>query len=112
VAALKPFLTTAFVAALGLTSAAAGAERPVLRVVEVEPIVLQGIHFKPGEQVTLHVWGPARVAKKVKAGLQGGFRVRLRLREQCDPLVVHAFGSKGSRARLLRRADVICPPTR
>jgi hypothetical protein len=112
VAALKTALATALVAALGLASAASGAGRPAIQLVETNPVVLQGLRFKPGERVTVHVWGPVRTAKTVKAGPRGGFRVRFRMREQCEPLVVHAFGSKGSRARLTRRADGICPPTR
>lgn len=73
--------------------------RPVLTIVSVDPLVVRGKQFVPGERVKLLVGSPAPRMKAVRADALGRFTVRFELEvASCESVVVQAFGSRGSRA--------------
>lgn len=104
--------------ALVLTLAPAGAAadqsatgRASLQVVTGAQLVVRGMHFVPGEQVTVTVSGAERRMKRAVADGQGGFLVRFRMSfERCrSGLTALAVGNRGSRARV-KRPPMLCPP--
>jgi hypothetical protein len=112
---MRTALATVSAVALAVGGSALGStERPGLRVMGTNPLVLQGVHFKPGERVSVQVLAPARAGRSVLANARGSFRLRFRLRVgQCERVSAHAFGSRGSRARLLPQRELgYCPPSR
>jgi hypothetical protein len=93
-------------AALGSTGSEAASKRPSLRFVDLDPLTVRGLNFKPGERVKLLVNadGPHRLA--AKASPRGDFTVRLAFKlDRCTAVVVQAIGNKGSRAMV----DVTTP---
>jgi hypothetical protein len=90
----------------GAAFAAGETKRPTLRILELAPVRIQGVNFKPGERIKLLVNAGGPYAKTVRAGPRGGFTVRLGVSVRgCDELVVQAIGGRGSRAM----ADVTRP---
>jgi hypothetical protein len=87
---------------------------PSLRLADMKPLVVQGARFKPRERISIQVMAPVRAGRAVIADRRGSFRVRFRFRvEQCERVSVQAFGSRGSRSRLLPQRELgYCPPTR
>ena len=113
---MKTAIATALAVSLavGGLAAAGPSQRPSIGLAGMKPLVVKGTHFKPGERVAVQVLAPVRAGRSVIASSHGYFRVRFRFRvEQCDRLSVHAFGSRGSRARLLPQRQLdYCPPSR
>jgi hypothetical protein len=87
------------VLALAATAAAAGTDSAKLAVPDTTPLIVRGIHFAPGELVTVTATYRSLYEKRVRAGSTGTFRVRFRLSiEQCAKFGVSARGDRGSRA--------------
>ena len=108
---------SAGVAATLVAVSVASAERsarPALAVADETPVVLRGSGFKPGERVRVFLQaGEGKWTRTTEAGSAGGFTVRFPLAlPGCGQPSAHAFGSEGSRARLLpaRRVDRSCGP--
>ena len=81
----------------------AGAQRPALAVTDTRPFEVRGAGFEPNErvQVLLAVNGGQRWRSTV-ASPAGVFTVEFRVSiGACSRFTMHAFGSKGSRARVL-----------
>jgi hypothetical protein len=94
-------LASAAVAALvlGVGSSASAAPRAQLRLVDLQPLVVQGTTFRAGERVTLLVSAGKPVTRHVIAGPRGGFRVRFAFGvPKCTSVDVQAIGARGSRA--------------
>jgi len=113
-----PILLGAVVAASTFVlavSGVSGASSPSIRVVDREPLVVQGASFRSFERVSLTaltLLGPERVS--VRASRQGAFRARIRLVDQpCGrAFAVRALGRLGSRAILWLRGEPCIPPPR
>jgi hypothetical protein len=95
--------------ALAITSSSAGAPgaagqgRPLLAVADTSPFEIRGAGFGPGErvQILLAVNGSQFVRSTV-ATAEGRFRASFRVTlGPCGRFTLRAFGSKGSRARVL-----------
>ena len=87
------------------------AQRPALAVTDTRPFEVRGAGFEPRErvQVLLSANGAQRWQNTV-ATSAGTFTVEFRLSlGACSRFTMQAFGSKGSRARILtRRAQPDC----
>ena len=105
-------LTLALGLAVGSASTSgAAATRPTLRVVDRTPLVVSGAAFAPGERVTVVVAAGSRWSKRVTTTGRGTFVVRFNVRlGPCARYTVQAFGSTGSRARLIPRITLGCVP--
>jgi hypothetical protein len=105
----------ALVIGVGFASAAASeaaATRPTLRLVDRAPVVIRGAAFAPRERVTVVLAAGSRSSSRVLANANGAFVARFRLAlGRCTRYSVQAFGSRGSRARLMpSRVTVDCIP--
>lgn len=113
---MKTALATVSAVALAVGGSAAGepTQRPSIGLAGTQPLVIKGTHFKPRERVAVDVLAPARAGRSVVATRRGSFVVRFRLSVgRCERISVHAFGSRGSRARLLPQRELdYCPPSR
>jgi hypothetical protein len=75
------------------------------------PVVVHGTGFRPAERVSVLVVSGERRSKSVRSSASGAFRVRFPVSlGRCAPLSVQAFGSAGSRARLVLRKAPACVP--
>lgn len=92
---------------LGATFAPAAvagdAARPSLGLLTKQPLTIRGSHFQGEERVRVRVAARGHAfSRTATATLAGSFTVRFRLSlRRCDRYSVQAFGSEGSRARLL-----------
>jgi hypothetical protein len=79
---------------------AAGAAKPALRPVDLDPLTLRGTSFKSRERVKVLLAAPPVVRSKVvRADARGRFRVAFAVSPgRCDAVVVQALGARGSRA--------------
>jgi hypothetical protein len=96
-------LAVASSAASGL--GATGQAHPVLAVADTSPFEIRGTGFRPGErvQVLLAVNG-SRYGRSTVAARDGTFRASFRATlGPCGRFTLRAFGSQGSRARVLGR---------
>jgi len=112
---MKALLTAAVLAALALASCAAAASstRPLLRLVQSQPPIVRGTHFRHAERVkvTFDV-GAQRFVRIVRTTLTGSFSASAASGnlDRCgDQLLVVAVGKLGDRASVkLQLPD--CPP--
>jgi hypothetical protein len=75
------------------------APKPRLLVGQLYPLTVNGVAFRPGEQVTVVLDGGKRGRKAARATAQGRFTLRFAVRlSRCGTLTVRATGSYGSRA--------------
>jgi len=98
----RGLLLVLLLSATATASHAAPRLAPTLRIVQRDPLVITGQHFRSRELVTVtvvakHTWIRAR-----RATLQGTWRMRLDgvFVSHCDAVFVTAVGRSGSRARL------------
>jgi hypothetical protein len=101
---------------LALAPAGAAAEqsatgKATLQLVRGASLVVRGMQFVPGEQVTVNVTTGRNVSKRVVADGRGAFVVRFRISfDRCSSgVIARAVGSRGSRA-LVKRPPHGCPP--
>jgi hypothetical protein len=92
--------------AAGITSVAsaqaAQRQAATIRLVDRAPLMVRGLEFRNGERVRIIVLAGSRSSQVVRASAQGTFVVRFnRSAGRCTRVSVQAFGSMGSRARLL-----------
>jgi len=105
------------VLALGLVLAAAGTASAApprvasLRVVHERPLVVSGVGFAAGERVVVQLMHGQVATRRTIASSAGAFVVRFRLSiPRCRGYVVQAFGSRGTRARVISRTHLDCTP--
>jgi hypothetical protein len=89
------------------------AEKPALRFVRIDLLIVRGLYFRSNERVTVTARLPrANRAAHVIAGSDGVFRVRLGRLRSYDPcaftLSIEARGSLGSKASI-RTLPRMCP---
>jgi hypothetical protein len=96
-----------------VANASAGlSDRPTLRLVDRAPVVVRGEGFRAKERVTVVLIADRRVSEKLRAGSGGNFVARFsRSLGRCTRFSLQAYGSNGSRARLLpARFSIDCMP--
>jgi hypothetical protein len=94
-------------------NASAGlSDRPALRLVNRAPVVVRGEGFAAKERVTVVLIADGRMSEKLRASSTGNFVARFdRSLGRCTRFSLQAFGSSGSRARLLpARISIDCTP--
>jgi hypothetical protein len=113
---MKTLLTAAVLAALALASCAAAAPsaRPVLRIVQSQPPIVSGAHFRHAERVKVTFdLGAQRFVRIVRTTPTGSFSASAASGslDRCgDRLLVVAVGRLGDRASVkLQLPD--CPPS-
>jgi hypothetical protein len=96
----------------GSTPAAAPSTRPLLRALDLQPLVVRGTAFRPYERVKLILSADVAVGRTLKASVNGRFTTRFRTVSvgRCEGFVLQAFGSRGSRATLERLAPDCMEP--
>jgi hypothetical protein len=86
---------------------------PALRTMSRQPLVVQGVHFRAAERVTVRVAiaGAVRV-HVVRANVAGTFTTTFTAvtLERCSPFVITASGSRGSVATIRPRPFLDCNP--
>jgi hypothetical protein len=97
-------------AVLGLAGVGAAGDaasrRPLLRFVDLDPLTVRGLNFKPDERVKLLVTAQKPYRLAAKASSRGEFTLKLAANvDRCTSVVVQAFGNKGSRAMV----DILAP---
>lgn len=76
-------------------------KRPRLVLADLQPLVVTGTGFRAGERVRLIVSANRVVERTVRAGATGRLRTTFGFGiGRCDPVVVQAFGARGSRAHV------------
>ncbi len=102
-------LASGFSAAGGLGSVSQG--QPSLRVLKRQPLVVQGLSFKPGERVEVVLYATAQTTRRATASKAGSFTVSFHEVPlgRCSSLAVRAAGSFGSRAALKLPAPACLP---
>jgi hypothetical protein len=97
---------------LAVAAGAAGASKPSLGLVGKRPVSVRGTSFQPAERVGVTLAaGGMRFKRTVRASDAGSFTARFRVSlSACKPFTVQAFGSLGSRARLLPKVQPACIP--
>jgi hypothetical protein len=98
---------------LAVANASAGlSDRPTLRLADRTPVVVAGGGFEARERVTLVLVADQRVSVKLRANAGGRFLARFnRSLGRCTRFSLQAYGSAGSRARMLpARITVDCTP--
>jgi len=112
----RAFLVAGLCAMAGAGAAGAGVDtdaglRAQLQVMDTRPIVVRGVGFEPGERVQLMFSsGAGQRWRATEAGSAGRFTMGFGVSVgACGRFMVQAFGSRGSRARLMpRRAQIDC----
>ena len=94
------------------TASAGISDKPSLRLVDRAPVVVRGEGFAANERVTLVLVADRKVSKKLQAGSAGQFVARFgRSLGFCTRFSLQAYGSNGSRARILpARISTACLP--
>ena len=98
---------------VAVASASAGLlDSPTLRLLDRAPVVVRGEGFEAKESVTVVLIAERRLAEKLRAGSGGKFVARFdRSLGRCTRFSLQAYGSNGSRARLLpARFAIDCMP--
>jgi len=95
-----------FILVLGAFTAgvapAAQEREATLRLVDRAPLVVSGQSFRDGERVRVVLFAGGKASRLVRASLSGAFVVRFdRTMSRCVRFSLQAFGSQGSRARLI-----------
>ena len=81
---------------------AAQSREATLRLVDRAPLVVSGQSFRDGERVRVVLFADGKASQVVRASLSGAFVVRFdRTMSRCMRFSLQAFGSQGSRARLM-----------
>lgn len=105
-------LVAALAAALtvGGTSAAAGAPAPRLRVLDLTPVTVHGLGFRPGERVRVVLASDGRQTRTLRAGNSGSFVIRFGTlyAQLCTAFHLQATGSSGSVAVVARKRPPSC----
>ena len=84
---------------------------PRLRLVDREPVVVRGEHFKAHEKVTVTLSAKGRWTRVVQATATGAFTARFAaatVDTSCPVYFVRATGSKGSAAILRSSPQIDC----
>jgi hypothetical protein len=83
-----------------------------MRAVSLDPLVVRGAHFAPGERVSVKLYGLLRATRTARADGTGVFRVVFSpIRYgRCAVSQVRATGSRGSKA-MLRFPQLACMPS-
>lgn len=93
------------IGAAGLPAAQAAVPRasgPKVAVLRTSPLLVRGDHFRSGERIRLVLFAERTMSWAVVASPTGVFTSRPRISlDRCQGFSLHAFGSKGSRARVL-----------
>jgi hypothetical protein len=98
---LALFLLVASIASVA-SGQAAQRQAATIRLVDRTPLIVRGLEFRTGERVRVVVLAGSKSSQVVRASARGTFVVRFnRSVGRCTRLSVQAFGSMGSRARLL-----------
>jgi hypothetical protein len=105
----------AVVVLAALANAGAAAARAVVAPLDLDPLTVRGVRFRPAETVRVRVIVSGRaVGKVVRASAKGRFTVRFRSLwlTECDMYRIRASGSRGSRAvyNELPRPCIPMPP--
>lgn len=104
----------AAIAALGLGggSSAATTTRPTLRLLDRQPFVVRGEHFRAGERVRVVLVYEQTLVRRAEAGRAGSFTVSFGQPGigRCEAFFVRAKGSQGSRAILKLPLPPMCLP--
>jgi hypothetical protein len=105
----------AVVGAMGAAPSAAGdaAREPALELTDTKPLAVHGTGFEADEGVRLVLRRPAGLSRRrSRAGPGGEFSSRFPAVTigGCSRFSIVATGDAGSRATLLRRPPVGCPP--
>ena len=97
---------------LASASAAGLSDRPTLGLIDRTPVVVRGEGFGARERVTVVLVADRRVSEKLRAGTGGNFVARFNQSlGRCTHFSLQAYGSSGSRARLLpARFSLACMP--
>lgn len=97
------------VAVMAMPAFAAGHGGKLI-LVDTTPLVVKGSRFKAGERVKLVVTGSVSLSRVVRASAGGRFAVTFKVSlDRCDPLLVRAIGTRGSRATI-DLTQVACAP--
>jgi hypothetical protein len=84
-------------------------DRGGLRLVDRSPVVVRGTGFEAAEQVSISLSAGTRSVRRAQATETGTFVVRFSVSlGRCARYSVQAFGSGGSRARLVSRVALAC----
>jgi hypothetical protein len=86
--------------------------RPSLDVVDSRPLVVRGKGFKANERVVVLLFAAGRRwTRATETTDAGSFTARFPVAmPRCRGFTLHAFGSRGSRARHLSRLHAFCTP--
>jgi|tagenome__1003787_1003787.scaffolds.fasta_scaffold20816150_3 hypothetical protein len=110
---MKRYVPLIGVAAVGLAApAAADTGRPALKALGLQPLSIEGTHFKPDESIVVRVQGGTRpAAKRVTATADGTWTVTFpTLKARGITVSVRATGDAGSSAlwwpRVLRPTPI------
>jgi hypothetical protein len=83
--------------------------RPALRLVDRSPVVVRGTGFEAAEHVSVSLSVGTRSVRRAQATETGTLVVRFGVSlGRCARYSIQAFGSAGSRARLLSRVALPC----
>ena len=108
-------LLAAFVAALGIGSAAAAPASGVsaIRIAGLNPLTVAGAHYRPGARVRVTVFARVRISKVVAADGRGSFRAvfaSIRVGRCTAATLVVALSADGTRRVIKRLPAPDCPP--
>ena len=86
--------------------------KAALQATSLKPVTVEGLRFKANEQVRVSVaTGDKSESKVVVASDKGTFTARFSVSVgRCGRFTAHAWGSRGSRARLFPRFSLDCVP--
>jgi hypothetical protein len=100
-----------WVSLLGGASSLAATGGPTLRLLDRDPVVVRGLHFKPAERARVVLTAQGRHVRLVRATALGSFTARfagIGATDPCSGLFVQALGARGTVAVLKIRP--MCPP--
>jgi hypothetical protein len=112
-ALLAPTLAVlAAVPAAAQTQEPAKAPKPALRALSMKPLTIAGLRFKAHERVNVIAIAGRQESVQVVATGDGTFTARFDISiGRCGRFAIHAFGSRGSRGRLVPRGNWLdCVP--
>ncbi len=106
----KTFIAVVLLAVAVATAASAGAssgspsQKPLLRLVDTQPLTLRGVNFESRETISLSLRAETRVLRRTTATTAGSFEAKFPGIDanRCEGFAVTAVGSDGSKATYKR----------
>ena len=106
---MATLLALAAALVVGAGTPAASTQTAKLRIVDLRPVTVQGLRFRPNERVRVVLNADRRIVRRVSAGRNGSFILRFAYEaDACTAFNLRASGASGAVAAVTRKRPAQC----